>query len=60
MVDISCDIYEDINKLVWKVRRTENCTCISIFALILKLLTQTASMFSVKYFLVNISGQNNK
>ena len=32
------------------VRRTENCSCISIFAHILKLLAQIDSMFSAKYF----------
>ena len=40
----------DINKLVCEVRCTEKYSCISIFALILKLLAQIASMFSGKYF----------
>ena len=37
-------------QLVCAVRRPENCSCISIFAQILKLLAQIDSMFSVKYF----------
>ena len=38
------------SKLVCEVRCSEYCPCISIFAHILKLLAQIASMFSLKYF----------
>ena len=38
------------SKLVWEVRCTEYCSCVSIFARILKLLAQIASMFSLNYF----------
>ena len=41
--ETSRDIF--ISKLVWEVTRTENCSCILIFALILETLAQIASMF---------------
>ena len=38
-------IMQFISKLVCEVRRTENCSCILIFAAFLKILAQIASMF---------------
>ena len=45
------NISRDIKQtLLRSESRAENCSCISIFARILKLIAQIASMFTVKYF----------
>ena len=54
------NILRDINKLVCEVRRSENCSFISIFTLILKpLLAQITSLFSEKYLCSKFSSQDH-